>query len=58
MFPKSLPRSAVRKIIHTERMRRELSVVEEQKVEKASLKGMPEENSREKQRERNGDDDG
>lgn len=38
MFPKTLPRAAVRKAIHKERLRRELSVAEPE-VEKPSIKG-------------------
>lgn len=39
MFPKSLPRAAVRRVIHRERLRRELSVPET-KVVKASVRDM------------------
>lgn len=38
MFPKTLPRAAVRKAIHKERLRRELSVAEPE-IEKPSIKG-------------------
>lgn len=38
MFPKTLPRAAVRKVIHQERIRRELSIVQP-KEEEASLRG-------------------
>lgn len=39
MFPKTLPRAAVRRVIHQERIRRELSIVQP-KEEEASLKGL------------------
>lgn len=38
MFPRSLPRAAVRRTIQKERIRRELSI-KEAEPEKASLKG-------------------
>lgn len=38
MFPRSLPRAAVRNVIHKERIRRELSMLQPE-PEKASLKG-------------------
>ena len=39
MFPKALPRAAVRSAIHKEKIRRELSVREEE-PEKASVRGI------------------
>lgn len=39
MFPQSLPRAAVRKVIHKERIRRELSMLQPE-PEKASLRGL------------------
>lgn len=39
MFPKTLPRAAVRRVIRQEKIRRELSIAQP-KVEEASLKGL------------------
>lgn len=39
MFPRSLPRAAVRRVIHKERIRRDLSVLQSE-PDKASLKGI------------------
>lgn len=38
MFPKTLPRAAVRRVIQNEKIRRELSIVQPD-VTKASIKG-------------------
>lgn len=44
MFPQSLPRAAVRKVIHKERIRRELSMLQPE-TEQASLRGTNFENT-------------